>query len=225
MRKVIIALLFIVGAFFGLIWWFDVEEAGGSFTDFFSDPYGNTQSIFSRLGLKIQGLFEMVKSSTGGTVDARALAASIIAEFETFSAKPYPDPPGQTAKYSIGYGHSIVPGDGFSLESVIAEPDALALLNADLDTFVACVDNNVTVDLGPEEKAALYSFTYNEGCSHFTGSTLLRLLNDGDYEGADAEFARWNVANGRILPALQSRRKKEAALFAQDITPTEGGNA
>jgi len=226
MRKFIVGLLLALGVFFGLVWWFDVEQTGGSFSDFFADPVGGTQSLFSRFQLWVTGLIEKAKGATGtGTVDARALAASLIAGFETFSPKAYPDPPGQTSKYSIGYGHQIVPGDGFTTLSTISEPDALALLNADLDVYAACVDNAVTVPLGPEETAALYSFTYNEGCGAFQNSTLLRLLNAEDYSGADAEFAQWNIANGNILPALVSRRAKEAAVFAQDIPPSGGTTA
>lgn len=226
MRKFVIALLVLLGAFFGLVWWFDVEQTGGSFEDFFADPVGGTQSLFSRLRLWGAGLIEKAKGASGvGTVNARALAASLIAGFEGFAPKAYPDPPSQTTKYSIGYGHSIVAGDGFTVFSTISEGDALALLQADLETFATCVDNAVTVPLGPEQAAALYSFTYNEGCGAFQGSTLLRLLNAGDYAGADAEFARWNIANGSILPALVSRRASEAAEFAQDITPTEDTTA
>jgi lysozyme len=222
MRKFVIALFIFIGAFLGLVWWFDVEQTGGSFSDFFSDPLGGTQSLFSRLRLWGSGLFEKAKSATGtGTVDARALAASLIAGFESFSPKVYADPPGQTQTHSIGYGHQLISGDGFNLDSTINESDALALLQADLDTFANCVDNAVTVPLGPEETAALYSFTYNEGCAHFEGSTLLRLLNQGDYQGADNEFAKWNIANHQILASLVSRRTKEAEIFAQDITTGE----
>ena len=220
MKRAIIAVLILVGGFFGLVWWFNVEQAGGSFADFFSDPVGGTQSLGSRLWLWLRGLVERVKGATGQAVDAKALAASIIAGFETYSGKAYPDPPGQTATYSIGYGHQIKPGDGFTTTSTISEPDALALLQADLDTYATCVDNAVTVPLGPNETAALYSFTYNEGCGAFESSTLLKLLNGGDYDGADAEFARWNIANGNVLPALTSRRAAEAALFAKDIGAT-----
>jgi lysozyme len=225
MRKFVIALLVIIGAFFGLVWWFDVEQTGGSFSDFFSDPVGGTQSLFSRLQLWAASLIEKAKGAAGATSDPKAIAASLIAGFETYSGKAYPDPPGQTTTYSIGYGHQIKPGDGFTIDSVISEPDALAQLNSDLDVFATCVDNAVTVPLGPDETAALYSFTYNEGCGAFQGSTLLKLLNSGDYQGADDEFARWNIANGNILPALVSRRAKEAEIFAEDISSTEDTTA
>lgn len=221
MKKFTVALFVILGAFFGLVWWFDVEQTGGSFSDFFSDPVGETQSLFSRLQLWAASMIEKAKGAAGETSDPRVIAASLIAGFESFSSKAYPDPPGQTKTYSIGYGHQIVPGDGFTVNSEISEPDGKAQLLADLDVFANCVDNTVTVPLGPNETAALYSFTYNEGCGAFQGSTLLKLLNQSDYQGADNEFARWNIANGNILPALVTRRTQEAEIFAEDITDTE----
>lgn len=219
MRKFLVALFVIIGAFLGLVWWFDVEQTGGSFADFFSDPLGGTQSLFSRLRLKLESMLEKVKSVTGTPADPRALAASLIAGFESFSAKAYPDPRGQTKKYSIGYGHQIVPGDGFTVDSVISEPDALAMLQADVETYAACVDSAVTVPLAPEQAAALYSLCYNIGCAGFRSSTLVRNLNGGDFQGAAEQFAVWNLANGQVSNTLVSRRADEQALFTSVTAP------
>jgi len=219
MKRFLIALFFIIGAFFGLIWWFDVEQTGGSFSDFFADPIGGTESLFSRLMLWGEGMIEKLKGAAGGTADPKALAASMIAGFESFSSKAYADPPGQTKTYSIGYGHQIVSGDGFSTDSVIAEADALSLLQADLDTYANCVDNAVAVPLASEQAAALYSLCYNIGCGAFRSSTLLRLLNTGDYDGAAQQFAVWNEANGQVSDALVSRRSSEQDIFQSATAP------
>src|SRR5271163_2496931 len=193
MRKVIIASLVLVGAFFGLVWWFDVEQTGGSFSDFFNDPVGGTQSLFSRLQLWASGLFEQASGAVGGSVDPLVLAAGIIAGFESFSPKAYADPPGQTATYSIGYGHQITAGDGFTTTSTIAESDALSLLQSDISSrFAPCVDSAVTVPLTPQQQAALYSLCYNIGCGNFQNSSLVGDLNIGDYAQAQAQFAVWN---------------------------------
>lgn len=226
MRKLWFWLLLALGAFFGLVWWFDVEQTGGSFADFFSDPIGGTQSLFSRLGLIIGGWFEQASGAVGGQVDAATLAASTIAQFEGFSSKAYADPPGQTAKYSIGYGHQIVSGDGFTETSTISEADALALLQADLTSrFAPCVDAAVTVELTPQQRAALYSLCYNIGCAAFQNSTLLGNLNTGDYAQAQAQFAVWNQAGGAVSDALVSRRAKEADLFGSGGPLTDASDA
>ena len=214
MRKFLIFFLIGIGAFFGLVWYFDVEQTGGSFSDFFSDPIGGTQSLFSRFQLWASGLFERASGAVGGTVDPLVLAAGIIAQFEGFSPNAYADPSGQTSTYSIGYGHQITSGDGFTNASTISESDALSLLQSDIGSrFAPCVDSSVTISITPQQQAALYSLCYNIGCSAFQNSTLLGDLNTGDYAQAQAQFAVWNQAGGQVLSSLTSRRAQEASLF------------
>jgi lysozyme len=214
MRRAFLFIVFALGILLGVVWYFDVEQSGDTFSDIVQDPVGAVQSLWERLSLWVNGLYQKAISAAGGTADARALAAALIAGFETFSPKAYPDPPGQYNRYAIGYGHQIVPGDGFTPQSVISEPDALALLHADLDNKVACVDGAVTVPCTPQQTAALYSLTFNIGCEAFANSTLVRELNNGNYDGAQAEFARWNHAGGVTLTALTDRRTAEADFFA-----------
>jgi lysozyme len=216
MRKAIIIILVVLGAFFGIVWWFDVEQTGGSFSDFFSDPVGGTQSLFSRFTYWISGVVENIKSAVGIQADPVAIAAGMIAGFESFSPTAYPDPPGQTVKYSIGYGHEIVDGDGLTTTSTISEDQAEQLLQDDLQTVVSCVNSAVTAPVTPQQQAALYSLTYNIGCGAFQSSTLLSLLNNGDYEGAQAQFAVWNEAGGQVDQNLVSRRASEADVFGSE---------
>lgn len=219
MRKTIIFILVLFGGFFGLIWWFDVEQTGGNWSDFFSDPVGGTTSLFSRFGLWFIGISERFKGATGvGTIDPVALAAGLIAGFEGFSSKAYPDPAGQNQTYSIGYGHQIVPGDGFTIDSTISEPDALALLQSDLSTFATCVDTAVSVPVTPQMSAAMYSLCYNIGCNAFKSSTLLSDLNNGNPQGALDQFAVWNKAGGAVLQSLVDRRASEATVFQSGIS-------
>ncbi len=223
MKRFIVILFVLLGGVLGLVWWFNVEQTGGNFADFFSDPVGGISSLGSRLRLWLSGLFEQASGAVGGTVDARVLAAGKIAGYEGFVGHVYADPPGQTDTYSIGYGHQLRTGDGFDMSSTISEGDALALLQADLETYATCVDNAVTVELKPEQAAALYSLCYNIGCSPFTSSTLLRALNAGDYAGAQAQFAVWNIANGEVSDSLVSRRQSEADLFGSVPAPSDQG--
>lgn len=57
------------------------------------------------------------------------------------------------------------------------------------------------------------SFIFNLGSGAFRNSTLIKLLNKGDYEGAAKQFARWNKAGGVVLPGLVRRRDAEKRLF------------
>lgn len=194
----------------GLGYWFyqylsDPEEAPD-----LSDLPGVFTSFFQRGWLIVKG---QAQNIPGVDADPVALAAGVIAQEEGYSPKVYADPPGQNVKHSIGYGHQLQPGDGFELTDKISQSDALALLQTDLENYVACVNNAVTVDLSPQQLAALYSFTYNVGCGNFQKSTLLKRVNASDWPGAIAEFSRWNQAGGVVSNALVARRGREASLF------------
>ncbi len=60
---------------------------------------------------------------------------------------------------------------------------------------------------------ALVAFSFNCGLGALQASTLRRLYNAGDVEGAAAEFPKWNKGGGRVLPGLTRRRLEEQALF------------
>jgi lysozyme len=57
------------------------------------------------------------------------------------------------------------------------------------------------------------SFVYNVGAGNFAKSTLLKKLNNADYQGAANEFLRWNKAGGKVLNGLTRRRDAERSLF------------
>lgn len=149
--------------------------------------------------------------SAGNVVDpAVAKAVKIIAAFEGFSPSVYDD----QGHNAIGYGHDFVDGDGFADDSTISESDAYALLESDVESrFAPVIDNSVTVDLTTDQKAALISLVYNIGASAFKSSTLLRLLNQGDYTGASGQFSVWNHAGGVVNATLTTRRAAERTLF------------
>ena len=66
---------------------------------------------------------------------------------------------------------------------------------------------------------ALSSFIFNVGPGAFANSTLLKLLNLGDYHGAADQFLRWNKGGGRVLAGLVRRRAEERAIFISGIQP------
>jgi hypothetical protein len=87
------------------------------------------------------------------------------------------------------------------------------MLAEDVRRFENCVNDAVKVPLTQNQFDALVSFTFNVGCGALRESTLLRELNDRDYNAARREFARWNKGGGRVLPGLTRRRAAEAKLF------------
>jgi lysozyme len=112
--------------------------------------------------------------------------------------------------WTIGYGETrgVYPG------MVITADQAETMLEARYDEFEAGVLNLVTRTLSENELGALVSFVYNLGLGAFKSSTLLRKVNAND-PTAVSEFARWNMAGGKVVKGLVIRRAKEAALFIQ----------
>ena len=87
----------------------------------------------------------------------------------------------------------------------------------DLKNFEKRVKRLVKVPLNKNQFGALLSFDFNTG--GLAGSTLLRLLNAGDYMGAANEFGRWVYAGGKVISGLERRRKYEKELFLQPVPP------
>ncbi len=79
--------------------------------------------------------------------------------------------------------------------------------------FEPAVRAAVQVQLTQRQFNALVSIFYNAGVDAMAGSTLVRLLNAGDFGGAAAQFPRWNKSGGVVLKGLQRRREAERLIF------------
>lgn len=118
-------------------------------------------------------------------------------------------------KITIGIGHAIKPGEVFP-EKITAE-FARELLKKDLQSAKNAILKYVKVPLSQNQFDALGVFIFNIGGGAFASSTLLKKLNEKDYEGASKEFVRWN--KGRVkgnlveMPGLTRRRLAEQKLF------------
>lgn len=134
-----------------------------------------------------------------------------IAAHEGCVLKAYPDPGTGGEPWTIGVGHTggVKPGD------CITHEEAMALLAEDLKTAEAAVNGAVKVPISQGAFDSLVSFTFNVGAGAFKRSTLVRLLNFGDYTGAANEFLRWNRAGGRVMAGLTKRRKEEREMFIE----------
>ncbi len=143
-------------------------------------------------------------------------AAALATPFEGFRGAPYQDSGGV---WTIGYGTTRQP-DGSPVgpaTPAVDEPTALAWLMRDMTASVASVRSLVTVPVNDAQVAALADFAYNLGTGALASPTLLRLLNGGDYEGAAAQFERWDMAGGVVLPGLVRRRQAERVMFERAL--------
>lgn len=134
----------------------------------------------------------------------------LIKSFEGCELSAYPDPGTGGQPWTIGFGHT---GPEVHLGLTITQDQADALLAQDLRGFETGVNDAVIHNATPNQFAAMVSFAYNVGLSAFEGSTLLRLFNEGDIDGAAAQFGQWTRAGGAVMPGLVRRREAEKALF------------
>lgn len=132
---------------------------------------------------------------------------TIIKESEGCELSPYLCP---ADVWTVGYGHT---GSDVTDNGTITQEQAESLLQRDLEAFSGHINRLVNVELTQNQFDALVSLCYNIGAGNFSNSTLLRLLNTGDYEGAANEFWKWRRGGGKILQGLVTRRAKEKELF------------
>ncbi|MBM2884524.1 muraminidase [Chromobacterium amazonense] len=138
----------------------------------------------------------------------------LIQQFEGLRLTAYQDSVGV---WTIGYGHT---GPDVRAGLSISDSQATQLLSQDLRRFEQGVSNLVKVAINQNQFDALISFSYNLGLGNLQSSTLLRLLNQGDYRGASGQFPLWDKAGGKVLPGLQKRRQAEQALFLSPVAAT-----
>lgn len=118
-------------------------------------------------------------------------------------------------KWTIGYGCTKAVTKGIVWTRERAEHE----LRKEVSEAEGAVTRLVTVEINQNQFDALTSFAYNCGIGALQGSTLLRKLNAGDYEGAAAEFGKWVNSNGvKNVPGLVRRRREESALFLSPMS-------
>ena len=131
---------------------------------------------------------------------------ALIKKFEGLELEAYKCAAGV---WTIGYGHTKDVQEG----DVWSESHADHMLEVELEEFEGYINNNVTVALSQNQFDALVSWVYNLGPANLKASTMLKVLNSGDYEGVPAQIKRWNKAGGKVLEGLIRRREAEALLF------------
>ena len=135
----------------------------------------------------------------------------LICNFEGLRLKAYDDGVGV---WTIGYGTTKYPngirvkkGDTCTLDQ------AKAYMQNDLKSFEQTVNNTVKVPLNQNQFDALVSLAYNIGSTAFKNSTLVKRLNEGNYNAAANQFDLWVNAGGKRMQGLVNRRAAERTLF------------
>ena len=137
--------------------------------------------------------------------EASSDAIDLIINFEGLSLEPYKDSAGL---WTIGYGHMTK-----ERHEPITPAQAEAYLVEDVKKASIAVNKYVRVPLDQWEFDALTCFVFNIGQGNFRDSTLLKLLNEGQYIEVPNQLRRWVYAGGKKLRGLVRRREAEAHLF------------
>lgn len=135
---------------------------------------------------------------------------SLIREFEGERLHSYPDPATGGDPWTIGVGHT---GPEVHRGMFITSDQSEAYLRSDLARFEKAV-SRLAPKTTQSQFDALVSFAFNLGEDNLKSSTLLKKHNAGDFDGAKAQFLRWNRAAGKVMKGLTRRRQAEADLYA-----------
>ena len=149
----------------------------------------------------------------------------LLKQWEGFESKVYKDSGGLA---TIGVGHLLTKSERTSGAIVInglpvqyadglTDQQVLELLSQDLRPAEQAVTNGVKVGLDQNQFDALVSFTFNFGRGAFSGSTLLKVLNQGQYDQVPDQLRRWNKADGQVVQGLVNRRENEIKLWKGQI--------
>lgn len=112
--------------------------------------------------------------------------------------------------WTCGWGHvgpEVVEGLTWTQDQADSQ------LVLDLTKAEHAVNTLVTVPLTQGQYDALVDFCYNCGIGAFSGSTMLRLLNAGQFDDAANEFQKWSHASGVVVAGLLRRRVAEEDEF------------
>lgn len=147
-----------------------------------------------------------------GGLSASPQAAKLMHDFEGCELTAYPDPGSSDGNpWTIGRGAT---GPGIQKGVVWTQEQADRRFEQDIARFSAGVvkllGNSPTKQ---HQLDALTSFAYNVGLGALGSSTLLKLHKAGDFDGAAAQFARWDKNDGKVMRGLTRRRAAEAKLY------------
>ena len=131
---------------------------------------------------------------------------SLIKKFEGCELEAYKCAAGV---WTIGYGST----KGVKEGDTLTQEEADKLLLKDVEVFEKAVNDAVKVSMSQSQFDALVSWTFNLGSGSLNSSTMLKKLNNQEYDEVPAQIKRWNKAGGKVLQGLIRRREAEALLY------------
>lgn len=122
-----------------------------------------------------------------------------------------------TQLYSIGLGHQIQPNESYLMTALLNDEQVLEIFKKDIEGIRSSMNKVIKVPINKNQQLALLSLRYNIGGPAFDKSTLLRRLNEGNFNDAAMRFAEWRLSEGKINQGLVNRRERERQLFVKPL--------
>ena len=145
--------------------------------------------------------------AAGVTLAAASLMA-FVANWEGDERTAYADKLAYNVP-TVCNGHT---GPDVKVGDVWSKEQCDAVLVRNLEKHGSGLLKCVTVPLNQNQFDALSSWTFNVGVGAACGSTLVKLLNQGQYTSACNQLPRWNRAGGKEVRGLTNRRMAERDL-------------
>jgi lysozyme len=149
----------------------------------------------------------------------------LLKQWEGFELNVYNDSAGLPTigvghlltKSELSSGKIVIKGVSVKYADGLTNQQVLDLLSQDVKPAEQTVNNGVKVSLNQNQFDTLVSFTFNVGGAAFTSSTLLKVLNQGQYAQVPDQLRRWTRAGGRVVQGLVNRRENEIKLWNGEI--------
>ena len=145
----------------------------------------------------------------------------LLEQWEGFKAKVYKDSAGLPTigvghlltKSELSSGKIVINGTSVDYTGGLTNPQVTDLLSQDVAPASKAVNTSVKVALNQNQFDALVSFTFNVGVGAFNSSTLVKVLNQGQYNQVPTQLLRWTRAGGKVVQGLVNRRQNEINLW------------
>jgi lysozyme len=137
-------------------------------------------------------------------------ATGFVAHWEGEELEVYIDIAGVPTVCS-GITKHVVPGRTYT------RSECRAMLRGELDTHAQGLAKCLTREPPPKMFTALVSWTFNVGVGAACKSTLVRLVNAGDFKAACEQLPRWRFAGGKEVKGLANRRQAEMKMCLEAL--------
>lgn len=150
-----------------------------------------------------------------------SVGLDMLAKLESSKSRMYYDPIGlptigvghMLTKDELSSGKILIHGIFFPWADGLNASEMDALLSQDTMSVAGAITDMVNVPLTQPQFDALVSLVFNIGVKAFRYSTLLKMLNMGDYSSVPTQMRRWVYGANMRLPVLEDRREKEIAMW------------